>query len=674
MNCESVSRGSAGAPRVSVVIANYNGAAYLAEAIASVQRQALRDIEIIVSDDASRDDSVKIVHAAMTRDSRIRLICAERNGGPGAARNQALALARGSWIAVMDSDDVMREDRLSRLIDAADADGADIVADDLVVFDERGSRPIRNFLNGRWARGASWIDIADYVALNRFYGPGPTLGYLKPLFRIAAFAPGALRYDGTLRVGEDYDLVLRLLLAGARFRVYPFGLYGYRRHDASVSHRLDESALAAIEVADGKLRAVIPPGDRRLARAWAVRSRSIEVAIAYERLLVAIKAHDATQTLRLALANPRAAALLRMPLVARLQRVVTLLLPRAAGSKGQAMSADLRDRPFPVPPLTEEARPIEVAVCICTLRRPSSLLVAMESVVQQELPSGVQFKMIVVDNDRTPTAQFVVDAVRARADFPVEYRHCPGENISIARNAALDAATESWLAFLDDDERASPRWIADLVAARAHAQAVFGPCEAVYREDAPAWMRRGDFHSNRIAAPHAAIETGYTSNVLIDMSFVRRHGLRFDVSLGRSGGEDTIFFHAMRRLGAVLAYAPGAAVYEEVATARTNAGWITRRKYRAGQTYALMLRRFSPRRYALSKWTSPLKIAACAIASAACAFDQTKARWWMMRGVFHVGVLSFALGARIHQEYEPLGHHPAEGRPPAVTSGGGTFG
>ena len=674
MNSESLSGASADAPRVSVVIANYNGAAYLAAAIASVRRQTLRDIEIIVSDDASRDDSVEIVRAAMMQDPRIRLVCAERNGGPGAARNRAFALARGAWIAVLDNDDVMREDRLSLLVDAADADGADIAADDLIVFDDESSRPTHNFLTGQWARAASWINAAAYVSLNRFYGPGPALGYLKPLFRVGSLAPDALRYDEALRIGEDYDLVLRLLLAGARFRVYPFGLYGYRRHAASVSHRLDESALAAIAAADRELCAAIPPGDRRLAQAWAARGRSIDVAIAYERLLVAIKARDGTQALCLALANPRAAALLQLPIVARLQRAAAPLRRRAAGPKDRATSAARLDGPFPATPLTKEAGPIEVAVCICTLRRPSSLLAAMESVVRQELPSGVHLRMIVVDNDRTPTAQPVVDSVRARAGFPVEYRHCPGENISIARNAALDAATEPWLTFVDDDERASPRWIAELLAARTGAQAVFGPCEAIYRVDAPAWMQRGDFHSNRIAAPQATIDTGYTSNVLVDMTFVRQHGLKFDVSLGRSGGEDTIFFHAMRRLGAVLAYAPQAFVYEEVTAARTTGGWIARRKYRAGQTYALMLRRFSPRRYALSKWTSPLKIGACAIASAACALDQTRFRWWMMRGVFHVGVLSFALGVRIHQEYGPREAPRTERGPPAVTSGGGTFG
>jgi succinoglycan biosynthesis protein ExoM len=671
MNPEVPIMPSAHQPLVSVVMANHNGARYLAEAVASVQRQSLRDLELIVSDDASSDDSVTIVRSLMVQDHRIRLIRGKRNVGPAAARNSAIAIAKGAWIAIMDSDDVMHESRLARLVDAAVADRADIAADDLIEFDKHPSQSGRSFLTGRWARAASWIDIAEYIARNCFYGPGPTLGYLKPLFRTSSFAHEALRYDESLRVGEDCDLVLRLLHAGGNFRVYPFALYYYRKHSASISHRLNENVLAAIQVADRRLCAQIGGGDRRLTMALARRTRSIDTALAYERLLNALKTRDWRRTLEVALANPRAAALLRLPVAARLDRLTSSLVRRVRARPGQAtransgarhsrgplMSAVIDSRRAPTRaaggPDHQPSEPAaaNVAVCICTFRRPSSLRAAMESVARQTLPEGVLLTLIIIDNDQEATARPLVDGFRAKARFPVEYRHCPGENISIARNAALDAVEAPWLAFVDDDEHASHSWLAELLAARTGAQAVFGPCEALYRRGTPIWMRRGDFHSNRISRSKDVIDTGYTSNVLVDMTFVRRHGLRFDVALGRSGGEDTIFFHAMHHLGAVLKYAPRAIVYEEVAASRTNARWIVRRRYRAGQTYAMMLRRFSPRRYSLSKWTSPLKIATCVVASAFSALNSARASRWIMRGIFHIGVLSFAVGLRVHQEY-----------------------
>jgi len=117
---------------------------------------------------------------------------------------------------------------------------------------------------------------------------------------------------------------------------------------------------------------------------------------------------------------------------------------------------------------------------------------------------------------------------------------------------------------------------------------VFGPCEAIYDDWVPDWIKQGDYHSNRIAES-SPITTGYTSNVLIDMVFVRRHGLRFEPELGCTG-EDTLFFHAMYRKGGVLKYAPNAVVYERVIPSRANVRWVVRRRYRAGQTRALVSR------------------------------------------------------------------------------------
>src|SRR5260370_2079174 len=115
-------------PTVSIVMANYNGAAHLADAIQSAQSQSLRDLEIIVSDDASADDSIAIVTGLMAKDPRIRLVRGCHNGGPAAARNRALALAQGEWIAVMDSDDLMHPDRLRTLVELSRRAQADIVA------------------------------------------------------------------------------------------------------------------------------------------------------------------------------------------------------------------------------------------------------------------------------------------------------------------------------------------------------------------------------------------------------------------------------------------------------------------------------------------------------------------------------------------------------------------
>src|SRR5262249_54237969 len=131
-------------PIVSVLIANFNGGAYVSDALASAARQSLRNIEIIFVDDASTDDSLAIARDFARSDERVHIVSLETNSGPSAARNAGLAAAQGRWVAILDSDDFMHPDRLARLVDEAQRSGAQICADDLIVFQE--GRQAESFL------------------------------------------------------------------------------------------------------------------------------------------------------------------------------------------------------------------------------------------------------------------------------------------------------------------------------------------------------------------------------------------------------------------------------------------------------------------------------------------------------------------------------------------------
>ena len=311
-------------PTVSVIIANYNGAAFLASAVRSAQQQTLRDLEIIVSDDGSDDGSVAILTRLMNEDPRIRLVRSANNRGPAAARNRALAIASGEWIAVMDSDDLMHPERLTRLVEAGRQDGADLIADNLLEFYEDNSAPPRPLLVGRWELRPRWVDLVEYIELNLFYVRGPNLGYLKPFFR-ASVLTGPFRYDETLTIGEDYDLVARLLNAGKKLRVYPDTWYFYRKHAASLSRRPSKNAIKALEAikaAHLRFQSEVVSGDQRLSVALATRRRSIETALLFQKLIDSLKAGYWLDSLRIALRRPRVAALLRIPIGVRLRRLM----------------------------------------------------------------------------------------------------------------------------------------------------------------------------------------------------------------------------------------------------------------------------------------------------------------------------------------------------------------
>src|SRR5271157_2678892 len=97
-------------PRVSVALPVYNCERYVAEAIESILAQTFTDFEFLIVDDGSSDGTLPILHRFAARDSRIRVISRPNTGIVG-ARNEALGLARGELIAVMDSDDVALPER-----------------------------------------------------------------------------------------------------------------------------------------------------------------------------------------------------------------------------------------------------------------------------------------------------------------------------------------------------------------------------------------------------------------------------------------------------------------------------------------------------------------------------------------------------------------------------------
>lgn len=103
-------------PLVSVIIPSYNSADHIAEAIGSVLSQTMGDLEVLVVDDASIDRTVDIVLELASRDNRISLILQPENAGVALARNRALNVARGRYIAYLDSDDLWMPKKLERQI------------------------------------------------------------------------------------------------------------------------------------------------------------------------------------------------------------------------------------------------------------------------------------------------------------------------------------------------------------------------------------------------------------------------------------------------------------------------------------------------------------------------------------------------------------------------------
>jgi succinoglycan biosynthesis protein ExoM len=291
--------------------------------------------------------------------------------------------------------------------------------------------------------------------------------------------------------------------------------------------------------------------------------------------------------------------------------------------------------------IPEESRRIDVL--ICTHRR-SHVGLTIASIHGQAVPDGVSLAIIVVDNDKLPSALPLVAAART-GPWPITYVHAPGDNISLARNACLDASRADIVAFIDDDETAAPDWIARLLTRldETGADAVFGPSIAVYPADAPDWMRAQDHHSNRPVRRAGVVETGHTCNALVRVKGVPWAADRFDLARGRSGGEDTEYFFRLARRGARFEIAGSAHVFEPVHPDRLDLDWLERRKFRMGQSYASLATGPAARAWLLIVTTA--KIAYCRGRKLAAPNAEVRA-FWRLRAALHCGVQAACRGRR----------------------------
>jgi succinoglycan biosynthesis protein ExoO len=231
-------------PDVSFIVATYNAALFVRQAIQSALDQRGATIEIVVVDDGSTDATPDIVQAMALADPRIQLLRRATNAGPSAARNEAMARAQGHWLAILDGDDLVLPDRSRRLLDLAALSCADVVADNFERFltedDSSGGTMI--------PRGAEpyafAVDTASFLRANCAFDTSPfTLGAVKAMFRADFLKAHGITHREGLDFGEDFLFCLKCLAAGGRFVVTSEMFYRYRKHRGSQSWRMKASHL-----------------------------------------------------------------------------------------------------------------------------------------------------------------------------------------------------------------------------------------------------------------------------------------------------------------------------------------------------------------------------------------------------------------------------------------------
>jgi succinoglycan biosynthesis protein ExoM len=226
---------------------------------------------------------------------------------------------------------------------------------------------------------------------------------------------------------------------------------------------------------------------------------------------------------------------------------------------------------------------IKVSVLIPTFRRPDCFIRAARSVFRQQGVENVE--LVAIDNSPEGSALDAFRALDAEAPFPFRWAHAPKPGVAQARNVALALARGELIAWLDDDEEASPRWLAALIAVRKQtgAQSVFGPVRAqapanvenaVFFEDL--YSRRGPHHSGPCRGAYG-IGNSLQPRAMFD------NAISFDPRADQTGGEDDALFASWAEAGATFAWAADAIVVEHLGPERMRVAHGLKRAFAYGQ-------------------------------------------------------------------------------------------
>ena len=235
---------------VSIIIAAFNAQKTLGTAIESALNQTDCNLEVIVVDDCSTDDTALIAKRYATLDSRVSVLKTDYNLGCSEARNLAISAARGTWLAVLDADDFFAPDRIATLLETAKKETVEIVVDSYFLCDSLS-------MNAHTARFTALCppEESRLFTAQDFIHHG--LGSTKPLFKASLLQKHDLSFDPFVSAGEDLLLYTQLVLLQAKCAFINRPMY-FRTEDPSSLSRQNRigfltELLTVFDVLEGNL-------------------------------------------------------------------------------------------------------------------------------------------------------------------------------------------------------------------------------------------------------------------------------------------------------------------------------------------------------------------------------------------------------------------------------------
>ena len=220
---------------ISIIITTYNVERYIEKAIESALSQSGVNCEIIIVDDCSTDSTWDIL--SKIQNHTIKCFSLKENGGPSVARNEAIKHCTGEWIAILDGDDRFEKDRLAQCLSTAKNNNADLVIDNLTIYEEE-TGDTHPMFDPEAFTANNTLTLDHYIKGNLFGQKSHTLGYTKPIFKREFITKNNINYNPDIRIGEDYLFMAEMLALGGICAIEKTAGYIYTVRGSSISHRL----------------------------------------------------------------------------------------------------------------------------------------------------------------------------------------------------------------------------------------------------------------------------------------------------------------------------------------------------------------------------------------------------------------------------------------------------
>lgn len=214
--------------KVSVVVPVYNVEKYIEKTLKSIMNQTLREIELIVINDGSKDNTLSIIKRLMMEDDRIVLID-KKNGGVSQARNDGIKIAKGEYISFIDGDDWIEEEFLKEGYKYGIENDLDMIACDMSLdyFRKKKSRYCSEFKSNKIISGKEYLEF--------YYKNDVIRGIANKIVRKEIFIKNNLFFLENVPSGEDMNLTIKLGYVVSRIGKINKAYYHYIQYPQSVT-------------------------------------------------------------------------------------------------------------------------------------------------------------------------------------------------------------------------------------------------------------------------------------------------------------------------------------------------------------------------------------------------------------------------------------------------------